>query len=119
MRRVSDVVLAAASPQNQNLRSSGDKILRIEGVLSSFLSYVFNRLSPGPGSKEAPVAFSKACWEAAEQGEGQVSVMMSCRRQLSYGAWIFLWARCRSFAALMRHRLSPPGLLLSSRKGPG
>lgn len=44
-------------------------MLRIEGVLSAFLSYVFNRISPGPGSKEDPVPFSKACWEAAEQGE--------------------------------------------------
>lgn len=61
----------------QNLRSAGDEVLRIEGVLSAFLSYVFNRISPGPdcsggGSRkeqEEPVAFSKACWEAAEQGE--------------------------------------------------
>eukprot|EP00903_Cladosiphon_okamuranus_P016316 g15048.t1 len=52
----------------QNLRSAGDEVLRIEGVLSAFLSYVFNRISPGPGSKEEPVPFSKACWEAAEQG---------------------------------------------------
>lgn len=52
----------------QNLRSAGDEVLRIEGVLSAFLSYVFNRISPAPGSSVQPVAFSKACWEAAEQG---------------------------------------------------
>ncbi|CAB1120771.1 unnamed protein product [Ectocarpus sp. CCAP 1310/34] len=63
----------------QNLRSAGDEVLRIEGVLSAFLSYIFNRISPGPdcsggggggGGKQhkEPVAFSKACWEAAEQG---------------------------------------------------
>lgn len=53
----------------ENLRSAGDTVLRVEGVLSAFLSYVFNRLSPGPGSSEEPVVFSKACWEAAEKGK--------------------------------------------------
>eukprot|EP00752_Nemacystus_decipiens_P016060 g14356.t1 len=52
----------------QNLRSAGDEVLRIEGVLSAFLSYVFNRISPGRGSNQEPVPFSKACWEAAEKG---------------------------------------------------
>ncbi|CAM9508510.1 unnamed protein product, partial [Hapterophycus canaliculatus] len=58
-----------ASTTFTNFRSAGDEVLRIEGVLSAFLSYVFNRISPGPGSREEPVAFSKACWEAAEQGK--------------------------------------------------
>lgn len=53
----------------QNLRSAGDEVLHIEGVLSAFLSYVFNRISPGPGSRHEAAVFSKACWEAAEQGE--------------------------------------------------
>lgn len=53
---------------SQNLRSAGDEVLHIEGVFSAFLSYVFNRLSPGPGSKVEPVAFSRACWDAAEKG---------------------------------------------------
>ncbi|CAN0058261.1 unnamed protein product [Pylaiella littoralis] len=68
----------------QNLRSSGDEVLRIEGVLSAFLSYVFNRISPGPGSTEEPVAFSKACWEAAEQGLmdlGDVTKDLGCEDQ--------------------------------------
>ncbi|CAM9631247.1 unnamed protein product, partial [Ectocarpus sp. 13 AM-2016] len=75
----------------QNLRSAGDEVLRIEGVLSAFLSYVFNRISPGPdcsgggGSgkqQEEPVAFSKACWEAAEQGERRLTYLASLSSHL-------------------------------------
>lgn len=72
----------------QNLRSAGDTVLRVEGVLSAFLSYVFNRLSPGPGSSEEPVVFSKACWEAAEKGLmdlGDVVQDLACEDQRRVG----------------------------------
>ena len=76
----------------QNLRRAGDEVLSIEGVLSAFLSFVFNRVSPGPRSKREPVKFSAACWEAAEKGKRRddtfsfdvciltTAVFMFCRR---------------------------------------
>ena len=43
----------------KHLRDTGDRILRVEGVLSGTLSYIFNSLSPGRSFAEV-VAEAKA-----------------------------------------------------------
>lgn len=45
----------------RDLVETGDQIIRIEGVLSGTLAYLFNRMSQG-------VAFSQALFEAREKG---------------------------------------------------
>ena len=59
-----ETTVGAATPMIQTLRDlrrTGDRIFRIEGVLSGTLSFVFDRVSSG-------VAFSHAVREAFEKG---------------------------------------------------
>ncbi len=64
-----------------DLRNSGDTILKIEAVLSGTLNYIFNMLS-------ADVPFSKAVHMAQEQGYSEPDPRIDLRGMENASAWV-------------------------------
>jgi len=52
----------------RDLVATGDEIVRVEGVLSGTLAYLFNQFSTVGGVKEGAMAFSKIVRVAKEHG---------------------------------------------------
>jgi len=62
----------------QDMVESGDEIVKIEGILSGTLSFLFNSFSP-PESSGSPPKFSQIVLDAKDKGFTVLSLALALR----------------------------------------